>query len=206
MRLGYARVSTEDQSLDLQIDALKKAGCAKIFQDHGVSGVSEVRPGFDDIMIALQPGDELVVWRLDRLARSMFDLIDFLHTMRSREIVFRSLCEGMDTSSAFGEAIYAVASVFAHLERSIMIERTRAGMAAAKARGVQFGRRRALTSEKIQKLNRMRCQGIPMDEIASALCISRSTLFRYTQERRTNQDSIQNLTDPPRTQQVESSD
>jgi len=179
MRLGYARVSTEDQSLDLQIDALRKAGCAEIYEDHGVSGVAVDRPAFAKIMRALQPGDELVVWRLDRLARSMFDLIDFLRTMRRGEVIFRSLCEGMDTSSPFGEAIYAVASIFAHLERSIIIERTRAGMAAAKARGVTFGRRPVLDSAELREAAYLRSLGMKVPAIAAQIGVGRSTLYRY---------------------------
>ncbi|WP_026354031.1 recombinase family protein, partial [Woodsholea maritima] len=110
MRIGYARVSTHDQSLNLQRDALVAAQCDQVFEDHGISGACLDRPAYNQMMKALNAGDELVVWRLDRLARSVFDLIDTLHTMKARGIVFRSICEGMDTGSPFGETVFVVAS------------------------------------------------------------------------------------------------
>ncbi len=179
MRIGYARVSTDDQSLDLQLDALEKAGCDRIFQDHGVSGMVAERIGLSEALLTLKPCDTLVVWRLDRLARSVYDLIDTLHWMRARDIAFASICEGMDTASPFGEAIYIVASAFAHLERSLIVERTRAGIAAAKARGVRFGRRPAMDGETFREALFLKDQGMSVPDVATHIGVGRSTLYRY---------------------------
>lgn len=187
MRIGYARVSTLDQSLDLQIDALRAAGCERIFQDHGKSGADMDRPAYAAAMKALKAGDELVVWRLDRLARSLFDLIDTLHIMKDRGIAFRSICEGMDTASPYGELIYVMASAFAALERSILIERTRAGMEAAKARGVKFGRRPALNGEGLREALYLRRNGMKVPAIAAQLGVGRSTLYRTLAKRKAAQ-------------------
>ena len=177
MRIGYARVSTDDQSLDLQLDALAEAGCDRIFKDHGVSGMETERDG--DALLSLNPGDTLVVWRLDRLGRSVFDLIDTLHWMQAREVAFFSICDGLNTGSVFGETIFIVASAFAHLERCYIIERTRAGMAAAKARGVKFGRRPALDGETFREALFLINQGMSVPEVATHVGVSRSTLYRY---------------------------
>ena len=179
MRIGYARVSTPEQSLDLQLDALEAARCERIFQDHGVSGVTPHRSNYVAMMKTLKEGDTLVVWRLDRLARSMFDLIDTLHAMQNRGIAFKSICEGMDTSSPYGEAIYAIASAFAHLERSLIIERTKAGMEAAKARGVKFGRRPALNGEELREALYLKSKGMKVNDIACQLGVSQATIYRY---------------------------
>ena len=179
MRIGYARVSTDDQSLDLQLDALAKAGCNRIYQDHGVSGMEAERSGLSEALLALGPGDTLVVWRLDRLGRSVYDLIDTLHWMQAREVAFFSICDGLNTGSVFGETIYIVASAFAHLERSYIVERTRAGMAAAKARGVKFGRRPALDGETFREALFLRGQGMAVSDVATHIGVGRSTLYRY---------------------------
>ena len=178
MRIGYARVSTSEQSLDLQLDALEAAGCDQIFKDHGASGATTQRTEYAELMRTLSEGDTLVVWRLDRLARSVFDLIDTLHAMKNRGIAFQSLCEGMDTSSPYGEAIYAIASAFAHLERSLIIERTKAGMEAAKARGVKFGRRPALNGEELREALYLKSKGMKVSAIACQLGVSQATIYR----------------------------
>ena len=179
MRIGYARVSTDDQSLDLQLDALAEAGCDRVFQDLGVSGMEAERDGLGEALQALSPGDTLVVWRLDRLGRSVFDLIDTLHWMQARDVAFFSICDGLNTGSVFGETIYIVASAFAHLERCYIIERTRAGIAAAKARGVQFGRRPVLDGETFREALFLRSEGMSVPDIAAHLGVGRSTLYRY---------------------------
>ncbi len=179
MLIGYARVSTRDQNLALQRDALEAAGCNQIFEDHGISGTHTDRPAYIEAMSTLQDGDTLVVWRLDRLSRSLFDLVETLQIMKERGIAFRSICEGMDTASPYGEAIYAIASAFAHLERNLIAERTRAGIAAAKARGVEFGRRPALKDKELQEALFLRAQGVTIQTIANRLGVGRSTLYRH---------------------------
>lgn len=182
MRIAYARVSTVDQSLNLQIDALKARGYDRLFKDHGVSGVAASRPGLEAAFKALNAGDTLIVWRLDRLARSMYELADFLHTFKKRNIAFKSICDGMDTSTALGECMYMVAGAFAHLERCILIERTREGMAAAKARGQTFGRKPALNGEEFREAQYLIRQGMSISDTAHHLGIGRSTLYRYVAE------------------------
>lgn len=182
MRIGYARVSTIEQSLALQLDALSAAGCDEVFEDHGISGANLDRPAYGQVMKALKPGDTLVVWRLDRLARSAFDLIDTLQVMKQRGIAFHSICEGMDTASPYGEMIYVISSAFAHLERSLIIERTRAGMAAAKARGVKFGRKPALNGEELREALFLRKQGMSVTAIATHMGVGRSTMYRHLDE------------------------
>jgi len=193
MRIGYARVSTMDQSIALQRDSLEAAGCDQIFEDHGISGAHPDRPAYAAAMKALKAGDELVVWRLDRLSRSLFDLVDTLHIMKDRGIAFRSICEGMDTASPYGEVIYVMASAFASLERSILIERTRAGMEAAKARGVKFGRRPALNGEGLREALYMRRNGMKVPDIAAQLGVGRSTLYRYMGEVRAKNGTASRL-------------
>ncbi len=133
MRIGYARVSTTDQNIDLQIYALEKAGCEKIFKDY-ISGIKTDREGYGDAMKALQPGDTLVVRRLDCLARSMRDLTDTITTLHNHQIGFHSICEYIDTGTAYGEFVLHILGAVAVFERSLIVERTRAGMASAKAR------------------------------------------------------------------------
>lgn len=181
MRIAYARVSTVDQSLNLQIDALEKRGYDTLFKDHGVSGVAASRPGLEQAFRTLNSGDTLVVWRLDRLARSMYELADFLHTFKQRHIAFESICDGMDTSTAFGECMYMVAGAFAHLERGILIERTREGMAAAKARGAVFGRKPVLNGEALREARFLISDGMSVADAAQHFGIGRSTLYRYLQ-------------------------
>ncbi len=178
MRIGYARVSTIDQSINLQTDALNKAGCDTIFTDH-LSGVTVNRKGYAQAMKALQPGDTLVVWRLDRLARSMRDLTDTITALHDREIGFHSVCEHIDINSAFGEFVVHVLSAVAHFERALLVERTRAGMASAKARGVRFGRAPALSSEELLEALYLVRNGMSVPETAHQLGVGRSTLYRY---------------------------
>jgi DNA invertase Pin-like site-specific DNA recombinase len=140
MRIGYARVSTEEQRVDSQLIYLKAAGCDRIFEDHGFSGVRSDRPGLADALQALRPNDTLVVYKLDRLARSLKFLVDLLEELRARGCSFVSLTEGVDTTTATGELLYQLLSVIASFERRLISERTRAGMQAAKARGVHIGR------------------------------------------------------------------
>ncbi len=147
---GYARVSTEDQNLDLQRDALRAAGCEQIVEDVGVSAVAKKRKGFDDLVYALQDGDTLIIWKLDRAFRSLRQALDVLEVFERRGIEFRSLTDQIDTTTPMGKCMYQVRNAFAELERSLISERTKAGMEAARARGKQIGRPRLLSEKDVQ--------------------------------------------------------
>lgn len=141
-RIGYVRVSDADQSEALQVDALNKAGCVKLYCDHGISGAKTARPALDQMMKELRKGDTLTVWKLDRLGRSTIHLLQILDGLQQRGIHFHAITQGIDTSTAVGRMIFGQLAVFAEYERSLISERTKAGMAAAKARGVHVGRPR----------------------------------------------------------------
>ncbi|PYB71682.1 MULTISPECIES: recombinase family protein [Rhizobium] len=149
MNIGYARVSTEDQKLDLQIQALKQRGCTKIYSDHGISGQDFHRPGLDALTKVLKPGDTLMVWRLDRLGRSLMHLVRLVDELGRRGIHFLSLCENIDTSSPGGRLIFHMMAALAEFERSLISERTRAGMAAARNLGRHVGRKPILSDEEL---------------------------------------------------------
>jgi DNA invertase Pin-like site-specific DNA recombinase len=178
--VGYVRVSTEEQSADLQIDALQAAGASKVFQDIGVSGVKTERPGLQALLDYLRPGDTLTVWRLDRLGRSMPHLTQLVSELRDKGIHFRSLTEGIDTSSINGELIFNIFASLAQFERQLIQERTRAGLASAKARGRLGGRPSLLGTEKIARAKALHKAGqMTNTEIAQALGVSVATLYRY---------------------------
>lgn len=140
MHIGYARVSTEEQNPASQLDALRKADCIRIFVDEGISGVTTSRPALDQALAALRPGDVLVVWKLDRLGRSLSHLIEITGRLAAQGIGFRSLSEAIDTTTASGRLLFHIMGALAEFERALISERTRAGMAAAKARGARVGR------------------------------------------------------------------
>ncbi|KAB2715324.1 recombinase family protein [Brucella intermedia] len=153
LRIGYARVSTDIQRMDLQMDALKHAGCDYVFADHGISGASTDRPGLRQAMDMLQSGDTLVVWRLDRLGRSLVHLVEQVSALARDGIEFRSLTENIDTGSSGGKLLFHVVAALAEFERSLISERTKAGMAAAKLRGKHVGRpRRTQPAEATKNL------------------------------------------------------
>ena len=185
--LGYARVSTTDQELDLQIDALLAHGIEKrnLYCDK-ISGAKEDRPGLAACNEALRRGDTLVVWRLDRLGRSMRHLVNMIEDLKERGIGFRSICDGMiDTTSASGELVLNIFSALAQFERRLIQERTRAGLAAARARGRKGGRRPLdLEDPKVVLANKLFCdKSIGIDDICDTLKISRTTLYRYAKLR-----------------------
>lgn len=140
--IGYARVSTEDQNLDLQIDALVTAGCDEIYRDDGVSAAAKRRPGFEAAVANLQDGDALVVWKMDRAFRSLKDALETLEEFERRNLKFHCLTENIETSTAMGKCFFQIIHAFAELERNLISERTKAGMIAAKARGIHVGRLR----------------------------------------------------------------
>lgn len=177
--IGYARISTTDQDLALQLDALKAAGCKRIYEDTA-SGALKSRPELDKCLGNLLPGDTLVVWKLDRLGRSTLHLVQTLDDLRKAGIGFRSLTEGMDTTTAMGEFIYTVIAAFANLERSIIRERTNAGLAAARARGRVGGRPAKATPDKIAVAQRLYDDGDKtLNEIAKIVGLSRATLYNH---------------------------
>ena len=178
MLIGYARVSTDDQNLALQRDALEVAGCDRTFEDHGISGATRVRPGLDSALAALSTGDVLVVWKLDRLGRSLPHLVETLTTLGEREIGFRSLSEAIDTGSAGGRLVFHLMAALAEFERALIVERTTAGLKAARARGVRVGRRKSLTAAQVAHARLLLDGGEHAAAVAKSLKVSRSTLYR----------------------------
>ena len=178
MKYGYARVSTDDQNTALQLGALKKAGCKTIFKDEGISGATTKRPSLTRCLKKLRDGDTLIVWKLDRLGRSLRDLITMLDELRAQGIKFQSLTEHIDTETAAGRAMWQMIGVLAELERSLIAERTRAGVKAAKARGVKFGRKPKLTPQQIKHARELRDQGKRAEDIADLFKVGRSTIYR----------------------------
>jgi DNA invertase Pin-like site-specific DNA recombinase len=179
MLIGYARVSTHDQTLNLQLDRLKQAGCIRIFEDH-ISGIKAERPGLQNALSHLRAGDTLVVWRLDRLGRSLRHLIDTTMGLEAQGIGFKSLQENIDTTSSGGKLIFHVFGALAEFERDLIRERTQAGLEAARARGKVGGRPKALSQGKAEIARRMYAdKHNSVSEICKALGITRMTLWRY---------------------------
>jgi DNA invertase Pin-like site-specific DNA recombinase len=181
--VGYARVSTGPQDLQIQLDALKSAGVSKanLYTDK-ISGSKADRPGLNACLLQLQPGDTLLVWRLDRLGRSIRHLIDLVEDLRQRGVGFKSICDGaIDTTSASGELIFNVFASLAQFERRLTQERTRAGLSAARARGRLGGRPAVPTDDpRVQTAKKMHAdRNMSVGDICSTLRISRPTLYRY---------------------------
>jgi DNA invertase Pin-like site-specific DNA recombinase len=179
MLIGYARVSTQDQTLNLQKDALEKIGCKKIFTDTA-SGAKAERKGLEEALEYVREGDTLVVWRLDRLGRSLKHLIETITELNNRKIGFKSIQENIDTTTSGGKLVFHIFGALAEFERDIIKERTNAGLQAARARGRKGGRSKALTPKKahmVQDLYRNKENSI--DEICKTLNISRTTLYCY---------------------------
>src|SRR6266849_2218492 len=158
MKIGYCRVSTDDQNPDLQLTALKKADCRKIFTDKA-TGAHVKRPELEKCLKALKAGDVLVVWKLDRLGRSLHDLIVLLDDLKKRGVAFRSVTESIDTATPTGRAMWKMVGILAELERSLIQERTKAGRAAAQARGVKMGRKPLLSAPQVAHARKLREQG-----------------------------------------------
>jgi DNA invertase Pin-like site-specific DNA recombinase len=167
MRVGYARVSTEDQTLDLQRDALKRAKCRDIYEEHA-SGKNTARPQLEACLKALRDGDTLIAWRLDRLGRSLGDLIRLTHELKARGVGFASLTEQIDTRSPSGQLVFHVFGALAEFERNLIRERTMAGLKAARARGRKGGRPRKLSPKDLKTVS----------TVAEKFQVARSTLYR----------------------------
>jgi len=178
MLIGYARVSTQDQNLALQKTALTEAGCEKIFEDHA-SGTRENRPGLAQALEHLRRKDTLVIWKLDRLGRSLKHLITLVEDLSARGVNFRSLTDNIDTSATMGRFFFHMMGSLAEMERELIVERTRAGLKAALARGRHGGRRRRLTESKIDSAKKLLAGGISAREVAANLGVSVPTLYRW---------------------------
>jgi DNA invertase Pin-like site-specific DNA recombinase len=181
--VGYARVSTDDQDVELQLDALRDLGCRDelIFIDK-VSGARSNRPGLESCLNALEAGDTLLVWRLDRLGRSMPHLVTLIQELLAKGIAFRSLCDGaIDTTSASGELIFHIFSALAQFERRLIQERTKAGLSAARVRGRQGGRKPITGADpRVKTAQRMhKDHALSVKQICKTLDISRATFYRY---------------------------
>ena len=179
MLIGYARVSTSDQNLDLQLDALKKAGCTEIFKDVA-SGSIAVRAGLEEALAYMREGDTLVVWRLDRLGRSLRHLINVVTQIHHRKMAFKSLSENLDTSTSSGKLTFHLFGALAEFERDLIRERTKAGLEAARARGKRGGRPRVMNAKKIALAKSMlKDKSNSIADVSQALGISRTTLYTY---------------------------
>jgi DNA invertase Pin-like site-specific DNA recombinase len=178
MMIGYCRVSTEDQNLDLQRDALAKAGAERVFADMA-SGARDDRPGLADALSHVRQGDCLVVWRLDRLGRSMRSLIEFVEGLHVRGADFRSLTEGIDTTTAAGRFFFHVLAALAQMERELIRERTNAGLAAARARGRKGGRKPKLNEKQIAHARKLLDdRNTTVKDVAASLGVNRATIYR----------------------------
>lgn len=177
-RIGYARVSTPEQDLTLQIEALERAGCSRIFQDVA-SGAKAERKGLDEALAYVRPGDTLVVWKIDRLGRSLAHLVGVVEGLQERGIGFHSLTDpGMDTTTASGALVFHIFGALAAFERELIRERTRAGLAVAAARGRRGGRRAVVTPELLKKAKAlMQQRGLTVREAATALKIGKTALY-----------------------------
>jgi len=176
MRIGYARVSTQDQNPELQLDALKKAGCEEIFQEK-FSGKCADRPEMENCLRMLRKGDVLVVWKLDRLGRSLKDLVEIVSTLENRGVGFQSLTENIDTVSAGGKLVFHIFGALAEFEHSLIRERTVAGLAAARARGRKGGRKPSMTKADVRKAAAMlKDPQVTKTEVAQHFGVSRVTL------------------------------
>jgi DNA invertase Pin-like site-specific DNA recombinase len=178
MLVGYARVSTLDQNLDLQLDALQAAGCERTFSDR-TTGARADRPGLRDALGFARDGDLLLVWKLDRLSRSLSHLVETVQELERRGIGFKSLTEGLDTSNSGGKAIFPLFAAIASVERTLIQERTRAGLAAARQRGRIGGRPKLLTTEKLAAAMKLLSAGTAPRDVASILGVSIPTLYRH---------------------------
>ena len=177
-KIGYARVSTKEQVLDLQMDALQKAGCERIYADHGVSGILASRPQFDECLASLQSGDIFVVYSLSRAGRSMDDLCRMLTGLKARGVAFMSLTEGIDTSSHMGKMVYGILAAIAEFERNVSRERCEDGRQAARERGVKFGRKPVIPSEMVDYVRMSHADGTSVVDLMVMTGYSQTTIYR----------------------------
>ncbi len=189
MKIGYARVSTHDQNLDLQKDALEKAGCEKIFVDE-ISGTVAKREGLEKAKEILRKGDMLIVWRLDRLGRSIRDLIDWVTLLEEEGIGFKSLQESIDTTTSSGKLVFHIFAALAEFERNLIRERTNAGLASARARGKLGGRKKSLSVKERKRAVEMHKQkNHTVQQICEMMNITKPTLYAYIREEQASQNA-----------------
>ncbi|MDE8763653.1 MULTISPECIES: recombinase family protein [Rhizobium] len=178
MKIGYVRVSTLDQHLDLQLSALRASGCVRIFQDH-VSGAQRTRPGLSGALRAVRRGDTLVVWKMDRIGRSVLHFVNLINRLQNRGVYFLSLTESFDTSSSTGRLMMHILSAFAEFEKSVIQERTRAGLAAAREKGQLLGRRPLLSAEQQAEITRLVASGLELPkDLAKRFAVHPRTIRR----------------------------
>ena len=178
MLIGYARVSTQDQNLELQREVLAKVGCRKLFEDK-ISGTRAERPGLAKALEMLREGDTLVVWKLDRLGRSVKQLVDLVSELQKRAVQFKSLTDAIDTGTPSGRFFFHVMASLAEMERELTVERTRAGLEVARQLGRTGGRRRKMTDSKIESAKKLLASGVPPKDVAKNLGVSIPTLYRH---------------------------
>lgn len=176
--IGYARVSTQDQHLELQQEALTKAGCQRVFEDR-VSGTRADRPGLAKAMEVMRDGDTLVVWKLDRLGRSVKQLVDLVGMLHKQGVQFKSLTDSIDTGTPSGRFFFHVMASLAEMERELIIERTRAGLDVARQLGRKGGRKPKMTDSKISSARKLLASGVPPKDVAKNLGVSVPTLYRW---------------------------
>jgi len=178
--IGYARVSTEEQHLDLQLSALQQAKCDLIFEDNGVSAVAKKRDGFEKAIAALKPHDTFMIWKMDRAFRSLKNALDILEELEARQVEFLCLTEAIDTTNPMGRCMYQIRNVFAELERNIIRERTIAGMEAAKARGAKIGRPRKLSTKQVIDIQALKKTSpkASLNDLAQNYGVSSRTILR----------------------------
>lgn len=177
-RIGYARVSTDDQNLDLQINALKEARCEHIFTDHGISAIAKKRDGFDAAIGSLKSGDTFCIWKMDRAFRSLRHALDIFDYFEKQKIEFHVLTEGIDTTTPMGKCFFQIRNSFAELERNLISERTKAGLVAARLRGKRLGRPPSLSAQQIIEIKARCLAGESMAMIADRCRLSTRTLYR----------------------------
>lgn len=189
MKIGYARVSTGLQNLDLQKDSLESYGCEKIFTDK-ISGAKSKRQGLDEVINFARSGDTVVVWRLDRLGRNMEDLISIVNTLNDRGVSFHSMQENitMDKSSSTGQLLFHLFAAFAEFERNLILERSAAGRMAARARGRLGGRPEKLTEHDLHLMKTLVDNGTPIKAVAEKWGVSRTTIYRYLEKLEERED------------------
>lgn len=191
MKVGYCRVSTHDQHLAMQQDALKSSGCEEIFSDIA-SGVKTGRPGLDEALSYLREGDTLVVWKLDRLGRSLQHLITTIKELTEKGVGFKSLQKNIDTTTSGGKLIFHIFSALAEFERDLILERTNAGLKAARARGRKGGRPPLLEQRQLKRIFEMYDEGNnTVAEICKIYNISRSCFYKYLNKRKLQQAKIE---------------
>ncbi len=191
MKIGYARVSTDEQNLDLQIDALNAAGCEKIFMDEGISGITKERKGLSEALSALEEGSNtLVVWKLDRLGRSLGFLCELIERLKGQGAGFQSLTDGIDTTTTGGKLVFHIMGALAEFERDLIRERTKAGMKAAKNRGKHVGRPKALSKGQIQHIPELLNRGKTQREVAELFDVSANTISREVKKMATINENI----------------